>query len=81
MGAIVSDRLIPLTVTTPPRTDTGADRAFLLLRSVFTDDWEGYLTPWVNDIVPGSAHDAMLIVGVIEIVAGLLAGRGASRED
>ncbi len=69
-------------------TDTGADRAFLLLRTVFTiapiafgldkfaeiltDDWEAYLAPWMNDIVPGSAHDAMLIVGVIEIVAGIV---------
>ena len=76
------------TTTTTARTDVGADRAFLLLRTVFTiapiafgldkfaevltDRWEGYLAPWVNDLVPGSAHDAMLIVGVIEIVAGLV---------
>ena len=39
---------------------------------VLTDDWEKYLAGWVNDIVPGTAHDAMLIVGVIEIVAGLV---------
>ena len=67
---------------------TAADRVFLLLRTTFvvapiafgldkflevlTDNWEGYLAPWVNDIVPGSAHDAMLIVGVIEIVAGVV---------
>lgn len=64
-----------------------ADAAFLLLRSLFTiapiafgldkfvevlTEWDGYLAPWVNDLVPGSAHDAMLAVGVIEIVAGLL---------
>jgi hypothetical protein len=64
----------------------GADRAFLLLRTVFTiapiafgldkffdvmTNWEIYLAPWINDIVPGSANDAMLIVGVIEIVAGV----------
>lgn len=64
----------------------GADRAFLLLRTVFTiapiafgldkffdvmTNWEIYLAPWINDIVPGSANDAMLVVGVIEIVAGL----------
>lgn len=35
-------------------------------------DWETYLAPWINDIVPGSAHDAMLMVGVIEIVAGIV---------
>ena len=67
---------------------TPTDRAFLLLRSGFTlapilfgldkfaeiltDDWEAYLAPWVNDLVPGSASDAMMIVGVIEIVAGIV---------
>ncbi len=39
---------------------------------VLTSNWEGYLAPWVNDIVPGSASDAMLMVGVVEIVAALL---------
>ena len=44
----------------------GLDKFFGLLT-----DWEGYLAPWINDLVPGSAHDAMLAVGVVEIVAGL----------
>jgi hypothetical protein len=63
-----------------------ADRAFQLLRTVFTvapiafgldkfanllTDWEAYLAPWVNDLVPGTAHTAMLVVGVVEIAAGL----------
>ena len=67
--------------------DAGADRAYLLLRTVFTiapilfgldkftdllTDWEGYLAPWINDIVPGTAHQAMLAVGVIEVVAGIV---------
>ncbi|MCW2774254.1 MAG: hypothetical protein JWN91_2580 [Nocardioides sp.] len=67
-------------------TDLGADRAFMLLRTVFTiapiafgvdkfaeilTKWEQYLAPWINDIVPGDAHQAMLTVGVIEIVAGI----------
>jgi hypothetical protein len=34
-------------------------------------DWQRYLAPVVNDIIPGNAHQAMLAVGVIEIVAGL----------
>ena len=34
-------------------------------------DWEQYLAPWINDLVPGSAHQAMLAVGVIEVVAGI----------
>ena len=75
--------------TADHRTHAGADRAFLLLRTVFTiapvafgldkftnllTDWEDYLAPWVNDLVPGSAHQAMLAVGVIEILAGILVG-------
>jgi hypothetical protein len=35
-------------------------------------DWRVYLAPEVNDLIPGNAHQAMLAVGVIEIVAGLL---------
>jgi uncharacterized membrane protein YphA (DoxX/SURF4 family) len=63
-----------------------AYQAFLLLRIVFTVapiafgldkffnimvDWEGYLAPWINDIVPGSASTAMHLVGVVEIAAGI----------
>jgi len=65
---------------------SGPDRAFFLLRTVFVvapiafgldkfvevlTEWDGYLAPWINDLVPGDAHAAMLTVGVIEIVAGL----------
>ena len=35
-------------------------------------DWERYLAPEVNDLIPGNAHQAMLMIGVIEIVAGLV---------
>jgi uncharacterized membrane protein YphA (DoxX/SURF4 family) len=35
-------------------------------------DWEQYLAPWINDIVPGNASDAMHLVGVVEIAAGLV---------
>jgi len=34
-------------------------------------DWEQYLAPWINDVVPGSASTAMHLVGAIEIVAGV----------
>jgi len=34
-------------------------------------DWPAYLAPQINDLVPGNARQAMLAVGVIEIVAGL----------
>jgi hypothetical protein len=67
------------------RTDP-AFQAFMLLRVAFTAapilfgvdkffnvmvDWPIYLAPWINDIVPGSAADAMHVVGVVEIAAGL----------
>jgi hypothetical protein len=35
-------------------------------------DWSTYLAPSIDRLVPGSAGDAMLAVGVIEIVAGLV---------
>ena len=35
-------------------------------------DWRIYLAPEVNDLIPGNAHQAMLAVGVVEIVAGLV---------
>ena len=34
-------------------------------------DWTEYLAPWVNDIVPGTAQNAMYVVGVVEILAGI----------
>ena len=62
-------------------------QAFLLLRigftvapilfgldkfaNVLTDDWTRYLSSEYNSIMPGSAADAMHVVGVVEIVAGL----------
>ena len=64
-----------------------AYQAFWLLRIGFTvapilfgldkfagllTDWDRYLAPWINDLVPGNAHQAMLAIGVIEIVAGLV---------
>lgn len=35
-------------------------------------DWEKYLSPWLMDLVPFTAHTFMMIVGVIEIIAGIL---------
>jgi hypothetical protein len=45
----------------------GLDKFFNILV-----DWDRYLAPVVNDVIPGSAHQAMLAVGVIEIVAGVV---------
>jgi hypothetical protein len=40
--------------------------------NVLTDDWTRYLASQFNDLIPGNASDAMHIVGVVEIVAGLV---------
>ncbi len=45
----------------------GLDKFFNLLTN-----WEQYLAPWVVNLLPFSAHTAMLIVGVVEIAAGIL---------
>lgn len=35
-------------------------------------DWPRYLAPWIADLAPFSAQTAMYVVGVVEIVAGVL---------
>ena len=69
------------------RAGEPAQQALLLLRTVFTvapiafgldkfvnllTDWPGYLAPFVDRLVPGTAQQAMYAVGVIEIVSGIL---------
>lgn len=64
-----------------------ARQAFMLLRVGFAAapiafgldkfaellaNWEKYLAPAFDDLIPGSASDAMLAIGVVEICAGLL---------
>ena len=77
----------PLPNTEVLKRDPAA-QAFLLMRitftvapilfgidkfaNVLTNDWTKYLATQFNDIIPGSAADAMHIVGVVEIVAGLV---------
>ena len=39
---------------------------------VMTDNWTAYLATEFNDIIPGSAQDAMYAVGAVEILAGLV---------
>ena len=68
------------------RTDP-AFQGFTLLRIAFTVapiafgldkffnvlvDWPTYLAPWINDIAPGSGQDFMYVVGVVEILAGVV---------
>jgi hypothetical protein len=80
-------RPVPVPRTDALRSDPAA-QAFMLLRVAFTvapilfgldkfaevmiSDWPKYLAPEFNDLIPGSAQDAMYIVGAIEIVAGLV---------
>ena len=45
----------------------GLDKFFNVLVN-----WEQYLAPWVNRLLPGTATDLMYLVGVVEIVAGLI---------
>lgn len=62
-------------------------QAFVLLRTVFTvapilfgldkffnvlTDWPAYLAPWIDGILPGTAQQGMYVIGVVEIVAGIL---------
>lgn len=61
-------------------------QAFLLLRAVFAVapilfgldkfanllvDWPSYLATWIDDLVPGTAQQAMYAVGVVEVLAGI----------
>ncbi|HEY3004563.1 MAG TPA: hypothetical protein VGJ44_19605 [Kribbellaceae bacterium] len=70
-----------------PALSDPAYQAFLALRTTFTVapilfgldkfanvlvDWPGYLAGWIDDIVPGTAQQAMYAVGVVEIVAGIV---------
>ena len=80
-------RPIPFPTLNVLRRDPAA-QAFMLLRVAFTiapiafgldkfaevmiDNWPKYLAPEFNDILPGSAQDAMYIVGGVEIAAGLV---------
>ncbi|HEX8134023.1 MAG TPA: hypothetical protein VF880_11430 [Actinomycetes bacterium] len=67
--------------------DSPAYQAYLILRTGFVvapilfgldkftnllADWTTYLAPAIDRLVPGSAHTAMLAVGVVEVVAGLV---------
>ena len=80
-------RPIPIPRASVLRSDPAA-QAFMLLRIAFTvapilfgldkfaevmiSDWPKYLAGEFNDIIPGSAQDAMYIVGGVEIAAGLV---------
>ena len=80
-------RPIPIPKPSVLRRDPAA-QAFMLLRIAFSvapilfgldkfaevmiSDWTKYLAPEFNDLIPGNASDAMHIVGVVEIAAGVM---------
>ena len=74
-------------IATQRRIDSPAFQAFCLLRVGFTIapilfgidkfahvlvDWDKYLAPRLSDHLPGTPHQVMYVVGIIEIVAGLV---------
>ena len=69
------------------RVHHAAYQAFVILRTAFTVapilfgadkfvhllvDWDRYLAPAIADLSPLTVHQTMSVVGVVEIVAGLL---------
>jgi uncharacterized membrane protein YphA (DoxX/SURF4 family) len=88
MSAVAATlRPIPFPTMPRVRRDPAA-QAFLLLRILFTvapilfgldkfaevlnDNWAQYLASQYNDLIPGNAADAMHIVGIVEIIAGVV---------
>lgn len=84
---MTSTAAAPTQAVHPHDRRDGAYQAFLLLRTVFTvapiafgldkffnllTDWPQYLAPAIDGLVPGTAQQAMLAVGVVEIAAGVL---------
>ena len=77
----------PIPASSTLRSDPAA-QAFMLLRiaftvapilfgldkfaNVLTDNWTKYLSSEFNSLLPGSAAAGMHIVGVVEIIAGLV---------
>ena len=74
---MVTDSRVHATATTARDLHDPTYQAFILLRSAFTvapvlfgldkffnvmTDWSQYLAPWNDKLVPGTAHQAMLVV-------------------
>ena len=88
MNAIAATlRPIPFPTMTRLRNDP-VTQAFTMLRlgfvalpilmgldkfvKVMNDNWPAYLASEFNDILPGTAQEAMYIIGVVEILAGII---------
>src|SRR5437588_2213873 len=70
----------------PGAVNRNAEQAFQILRIGFTVapilagldkffdvlvDWDKYLSPTANNVLGGHGHQFMMVVGVVEIVAGI----------
>jgi len=80
-------RPVPIPRSETLRRDPAA-QAFMLLRIAFfvapvlfgldkfaevlTSDWTRYLATGFDDLIPGSAQDAMYLVGGVEVLAGIV---------
>jgi hypothetical protein len=66
-----------------------ARQAFMLLRTAFTvapiafgvdkatnllTDWQSYLSPTIDQLLPGTASQLMLVVGLVEVIGGVMVG-------
>jgi hypothetical protein len=75
-----------LTDNSPGAVNRHAEQAFQILRIGFTVapilagldkffdvlvDWDKYLSPIANNVLGGHGHAFMLLVGIIEIIAGI----------
>lgn len=75
------------TQAAPLNVERAAHAAYRLLHTLFVvapvlfgldkfvgllTNWDQYLAPQIDALVPGTAHQAMLAVGVVEVVAGIL---------
>lgn len=69
-----------------PGLNRNAEQAFQILRLGYTVapilagldkffhvlvDWDKYLSPTANNVLGGNGHQFMLVVGIIEIIAGI----------
>jgi hypothetical protein len=84
---LTAQRGSTVTDTPARQADSPPFQAFTLLRIGFTvapilfgldkfahvlADWDRYLAPELTELLPGRAHQLMYVVGVIEILAGLV---------
>jgi hypothetical protein len=80
-------RLIAEEMRQPLQGDMAARQAYTLLHAAFVVapivagldkffnllvNWEQYLAPWIASLSPIGGHNLMLLVGVVEIIAGLV---------